>query len=1701
MPKLLTRIVAFLLVPFLTIDPVMAAALNPGPQAWQAVRTNSLHVAALTDQALSADAQEFHRSLLSNWRERVRESAAFRAFFQLDRIFLPASRRLGFLGSRAGGIPIGGNPVHGARLLSIRPDSTFQEFHNDRKEPMNVLLIWPGVRDRPARILGLHYLASALLEPRFLEQFSKRLAEQHPSDPFYQTLEREMVHSPPGFNVDVLDLSLTDSSFDLAAFLKTKPYDLIGFSSLSHYFKETKSEIATSRSICPQSAVVVGGWHASALPKDTLAETGSDAVVIGQGVETFAEVALRLYYAGMKTPPRDAMSQVLPFVEGVYYRDGNDRLVTTGARKPLIGFNGYPFPHRSFSAAVVKKDYPEDFNPDPRDPSKEIKSAYVFSSFGCPFRCQYCANPAVYDKYLKRDLARVREELEELYAGGARIFSFRDETWTLDRKRTMAIVGIMSEFKERAAQSGEHFYWNCQTRADLLDEEMLRAMKKSGITAIMMGIETGDPALMKRVKRADIDYPRVLANIKTAHDLGIIPYTYLQVGLPGQTMTSVVMTARFIMDSASFKSSIFITTPYPGTSYFDSGNHGPVRMLSDMTDPEAKLLTETDNLTSREIQLAKTCLEDLSKTKIKSRMLAELLSGSSPVIIGDEHLIMGTLRLAAIVDLVLRARPSTDKRSREEVISELSERGTDLYRLFGVLLKLAAKRPYWQDNPFAFLHNQDFAFGKGLDAMLSQISFSNGYEQLASLDMSDMYLLMIVLYSYWRRNEKMSEVRFQGFTPEAFKEALGAIGESIFEKEKVDDQGSPDAAGSSAPRPNLELSLKDGVLTISAKTIAPSSQAIDEPAAAPAAGRPMPNWGKWKPVEPGNWDLIEETSGVQGRGVLARWNSATGRYEIESGGMPAVAEPPAASIIDPSDKTLLSRGEHLWNAMKNGDSLHAPSVKRSIESAPFSFGPRIVLDDLAIALPFTGLISGGVNMATLFPKRRYVVRESTLVKSFRSWGSEFEYFDLADEQLAAVIAYFVSRPDRRMASIEKQDSMMGSQMASREFWVSFYRERKKAEGLHAVFVEMGYPMTVDFVANAVKLFVAKGQREIHILQDGAGDGDLLRLIQRRLTQDFPSVKFSLLGVDLNADAIGSEGRENGLEIRTAASEDLDSSRDHAPFDLILDYGLTTDQVLSEQQSRRIYTKWSDQLKPGGIVVSVPFANSWLAHMNPGNNLRVIARSIPEVFFTKLRPSVWLVFQKNGGPELNVNDLFEGIPRPDASPNTSPAAPAIEPEHTGGAERRSILPGSDRYERWVAPLESLGWAALSWFLTLKVLHALGYAFIQHKAPSLMVIFGIYGSISGFLTTVVDWLLHHLVYRLLARHSQSLQSRGPPHLKWWGEGLTDWTALIPSWFWSPVPAIVVVIGEARLMGPFMTPAQLGWWALSTIVVTFGLGHLLMHYLHNLTHGPGFRRSIIPVAPAGGLSEEARKEESVSLRLDVASQLQKQRARPIWSEARRRMAFQAIIYIDVKMPLRENPIIEEFRRAYGFDNRLLYLLVDGKYVRPNQLLPPNAQRIYVTDVAPKLSAKYWPLSSAAPADKGQSVTARVTTKPDLLPMKLPSGSAVRKAAARHLKAIDDLLINIDGLLGILPDRQLITEMFAILNRIDNSLRVLQKSSTEFQLNYLSIHVLLGALSNHYSEEIRKDLETALGSVQIALRLHRQALSGPAADPGRAA
>ncbi|MCD6291545.1 MAG: radical SAM protein [Anaerolineae bacterium] len=171
----------------------------------------------------------------------------------------------------------------------------------------------------------------------------------------------------------------------------------------------------------------------------------------------------------------------------------------------------------------------------------------LFSSRGCPDKCRYC--PYVLgmgDRLRARAVDRVVEELRWLAERFAppRVI-FRDPVFAHDRDRVLALC-------EGIRRAGILLPWECESRPEHFDRALLEVMRAAGCATVKIGVESADPELLValgRVADADeaasyIQHAREVA--QAAADLGIVCRVFVMTGLPGETRTSVRLTADFL---------------------------------------------------------------------------------------------------------------------------------------------------------------------------------------------------------------------------------------------------------------------------------------------------------------------------------------------------------------------------------------------------------------------------------------------------------------------------------------------------------------------------------------------------------------------------------------------------------------------------------------------------------------------------------------------------------------------------------------------------------------------------------------------------------------------------------------------------------------------------------------------------------------------------------------------------------------------------------------------------------------------------------------------------------------------------------------------------------------------------------------------------------------------------------------------------
>lgn len=228
--------------------------------------------------------------------------------------------------------------------------------------------------------------------------------------------------------------------------------------------------LAAIRPVCGR--VVAVGPHGSTTPGATLRKLGADAVVLGESEDVLVRLA---------SEPWEEVSGLAWLADGRVRRRGGPQTVDLG-RLPAL-----KWPQRLLGA---HRHHHHRFD---EGKSGSGLGAEIEASRGCPFRCTFCAKEDHRDRYRRRPLARVLEELDHLIAAGVSYVYFIDEIFLPDE-------ALLEALAARRVQFG------IQTRIDLWPDALIDALGAAGCVTIEAGIESIEPAGRDRMnKRCRLD--------------------------------------------------------------------------------------------------------------------------------------------------------------------------------------------------------------------------------------------------------------------------------------------------------------------------------------------------------------------------------------------------------------------------------------------------------------------------------------------------------------------------------------------------------------------------------------------------------------------------------------------------------------------------------------------------------------------------------------------------------------------------------------------------------------------------------------------------------------------------------------------------------------------------------------------------------------------------------------------------------------------------------------------------------------------------------------------------------------------------------------------------------------------------------------------------------------------------------------------
>jgi anaerobic magnesium-protoporphyrin IX monomethyl ester cyclase len=185
----------------------------------------------------------------------------------------------------------------------------------------------------------------------------------------------------------------------------------------------------------------------------------------------------------------------------------------------------------------------------------------ILSSRSCPEFCTYCPH-RITAPYRARSAENVVAEIEELYQKyGESYLVFRDPLFTEERDRAMAIA-------EGILRKNLRVQFECETRLDDLDRDLLSLLNRAGLNTITFGVESMDPATLRRVGRRPIAPDHQRAIIDFCREKGIRTEGFYVLGFLTDTVESIRATIDYSIELGSTLALFKVLTPYPGTPLF-----------------------------------------------------------------------------------------------------------------------------------------------------------------------------------------------------------------------------------------------------------------------------------------------------------------------------------------------------------------------------------------------------------------------------------------------------------------------------------------------------------------------------------------------------------------------------------------------------------------------------------------------------------------------------------------------------------------------------------------------------------------------------------------------------------------------------------------------------------------------------------------------------------------------------------------------------------------------------------------------------------------------------------------------------------------------------------------------------------------------------------------------------------------------------
>lgn len=344
-----------------------------------------------------------------------------------------------------------------------------------------------------------------------------------------------------GFSVELFDTTFSTRESWLSYISRSRPSIVGVYTNLM-----TKLNVLRMIQDCKAvgARVIVGGPEPPHYADEFL-DAGADVVALGEGELTLETLIPEL---GARGPHR------LHDAQGIAFRDEDGKTVRTAPRPQIKHLDAQPFPDRE---AIDMGRYLSAWREH-----HGRSSISLITARGCPYTCRWCSHTVFGHTHRRRSPESVLAELEliiERYAPDQ--LWYADDVLTIHRSWTLKFAALLK-------QKGIKVPFECISRADRLDAEVIDAISAMGCYRLWIGSESGSQRVldaMDRKTRVE-DVQRKTRMLKEA---GIETGMFIMLGYEGEQIEDLEATVDHLKKSDP---DLFLTTvayPIKGTPYYN----------------------------------------------------------------------------------------------------------------------------------------------------------------------------------------------------------------------------------------------------------------------------------------------------------------------------------------------------------------------------------------------------------------------------------------------------------------------------------------------------------------------------------------------------------------------------------------------------------------------------------------------------------------------------------------------------------------------------------------------------------------------------------------------------------------------------------------------------------------------------------------------------------------------------------------------------------------------------------------------------------------------------------------------------------------------------------------------------------------------------------------------------------------------------